>query len=172
MNVRASFEVSDKTIVPADFGLVLVLNKKEFKAGDELSLEISSEKACYPYIFSVDANSRVFRLFPNPVQETFLLKKKIKLPTDKMIYEGYRIVIFPSKDCPIPQREEIVFICTKKKVKAFEEFFPSAFAEDPEDLKELLTGNYRQTLERFNEILTQIGAENYDITGDFYIIKP
>ncbi len=81
MNVRASFEVSDKTIVPADFGLVLVLNKKEFKAGDELSLEISSEKACYPYIFSVDANSRVFRLFPNPVQETFLVKKKIRLPT-------------------------------------------------------------------------------------------
>ena len=70
-----------------------------------------------------------------------------------------------------PQREEIVFVCTKEPVKAFEEYFASAFAEDERQLKRLLSRAYSVTVDIFNDILTEIGTENYDIVDDFYVIQ-
>ena len=171
VSVKASFEVPNESIKPADFGLVLILDRRELRRGEELRFWVSSQKPCYPYIFSLDTKGRVYRLFPNPVQDTFLLKRKTAFPTDRMISENYRIVVFPTKGIPLPQREEILFVCTKERIKPFEEFFPSAFAEDLQELRKLLTRNYHQSLERFNEILTQVGAENYDMVGDHYLIR-
>ena len=171
VSVRASFEVPQEGIKPADFGLILLLDRKELRKGEEIKFWISSQKPCYPYIFSLDVKGRVYRLFPNPAQDTFLLKRKTALPTDRMVSENYRIVVFPTKGVSLPQREEIIFVCTKERIKSFEEFFPSAFADDLQELRKLLTRNYHQSLERFNEILTQIGAENYDMVGDHYLIR-
>ena len=63
-----------------------------------------------------------------------------------------------------------LFVCTKKKVKSLEEFFPSAFAEDPESLKKILSYSYSRNIKKFNEVLTQIGSENYDMVSDYYMI--
>jgi len=170
VRVRADFEVPDESVKPADFGLVMMLSKKELRRGEELKLEISSEKRCYPYLFSVDAKGRVYRLLPNPAQETEPLKGKMFFPTKKMVSLGYKLAVFPLGDLPIPQREEVLFVCSKKKVKAFEEFFPNAFAEDSTELRKFLRTPYPKTVERFSEILTQLGVENYDMVDDFYVI--
>jgi len=87
-----------------------------------------------------------------------------------MISRGYRVEVHPIPKLPTPQREKLLFLCSKKKVKAFEDFFPSAFAEDPHELRKLLKTPYPRTVERFNEILSQLGPENYDMVDDFYII--
>jgi len=171
IRVKAEFEIPEESVKPANFGLVLLLNKKEFKTGEELELELSSEKPCYPYLFSVDVMGRVYRLLPNPLEESRLLKGKLIFPTNVMKLQGYKLIVIPLENLELPQREEIVFLCTKEKIKAFEEFFPSAFAEDERELYKLLRRNYPDTVERFNEILSQIGAENYDIVDDFYIIE-
>jgi len=170
VRVRAKFEIPDESVKPADFGLVMLLNKKEFKKGEELRIEISSEKPCYPYLFSVDAKGRVYRLFPNPVQETQKLVGKLVFPTKRMETEGYKIEVHPLPDLPTPQREELLLVCSKKRIKAFRDFFPSAFAEDDVELRKLLRTPYPKTVERFNEILSQVGSENYDMIDDFYII--
>jgi len=170
VKVRARFEIPKTELKPADFGLVLVLSKKELRAGQRLELELSSERPCYPYLFSVDAKGRVYRLLPNPVQGSERLKGKLHFPTQKMKTMGYELVVFPAKGVAKPQREEVLFICSKKPIKAFEEFFPSAFAEDERELRKLLRSPYPKSVERFNEILTQLGAENYDTVDDFYVI--
>jgi len=171
IKVKAKFEISEESIKPANFGLVLLLNKKEFKPGEELNIEISSEKSCYPYLFSVDATGRVYRLLPNPIEDTRLLNGKLIFPTDAMKSRGYRLVVIPVKGREFPQIEEIVFLCTKDKVKGFERYFPSAFAQDEEELYKILKMNYPVTVEKFNEILLQIGAENYDMVDGVYKIK-
>ncbi len=160
----------NKSIKPADLGLVLMLSKKELRKGEEIELEISSEKPCFPYLFSVDAQGKVYRLLPNPVEASSKLIDKLLFPTQRMRSQGYRLVVVPLKGLPVPQREEILFVCSKERVKAFEEFFPSAFAEDEEGLRKLLRNPYPKTVEKFNEILTQVGAENYDMVDDFYVI--
>ena len=171
VTVKASFEIPDRSLKPADLGLVLILSKKELKAGEELYLEISSEKPCYPYLFSVDAEGRVYRLLPNPVERSKKLTGRLRFPTQKMLSEGYKLMAAPLPKLPLPQREEILFVCTKERIRSFEEFFPSAFAEDDKELRKLLTQVYPRTVERFSEILTQVGAENYDMVDDFYIIR-
>lgn len=168
--VKAKFEIPEKSIKPASLGLVLLLNKKNFKAGEELTIEISSETPCYPYLFSVDAAEKVYRLFPNPMEETRLLKGKLIFPTGEMKSRGYKLVVIPAKDIKFPQTEEVVFLCTRKKVSHFERAFPCAFAEDEEELYRILRMSYPVTVERFNEILLQIGAENYDMVDDVYDI--
>jgi len=140
VRVRADFEVPDESVKPADFGLVMMLSKKEL------------------------------RRLPNPAQETEPLKGKMFFPTKKMVSLGYKLAVFPLGDLPIPQREEVLFVCSKKKVKAFEEFFPNAFAEDSTELRKFLRTPYPKTVERFSEILTQLGVENYDMVDDFYVI--
>lgn len=170
ITARASFDIPDKSLKPADFGLVMVLSKKELKAGEELWIEISSEKPCYPYLFSVDAEGKVYRLLPNPVEGSSELLGKLHFPTHRMLSEGYRLVVAPLPKLPLPQREEILFLCAKERVKSFEDFFPSAFAEDDKELRKLLTTDYTRTVERFSEILTQLGAENYDMVDDSYVI--
>ncbi len=171
VKVKARFEIPASEIKPANFGLVILLSKKKLRAGERLELELSAEKHCYPYLFSVDAKGRVYRLLPNPVQGSERLKGKLYFPTEKMKSLGYELVVFPLKDVPKPQREEILFICSKKPVKAFEDFFPSAFAEDGRKLKKLLSNPYPHSVERFSEILVQLGAENYDTVDDFYIVR-
>ena len=168
--VKAKFEIFEKNIKPADFGLVLLFNKKEFKSGEELEIELSSETPCYPYLFNVDTSGKVFRLFPNPLQETFLLKGKLKFPTKLMKSRGYKLIIIPAEDMEFPQTEEIVFLCTKKKVIALEKYFPCAFAQDEEELYKVLKMSYPISVEKFNEILLQIGVDNYDIVDDVYKI--
>ncbi len=169
VEVRAEFEIPAGSVKPADFGLVLMLSKKELKRGEELEIELSSEEPCFPYLFNVDAKGKVYRLLPNPVEGTLRLKGRLKFPTERMRSQGYRLMVI-SMERSKPQREEILFVCSKKKMKAFEDFFPSAFAEDEEELRKLLRTPYPKTVERFNEILTQIGAENYDMVDDFYVI--
>ncbi len=171
VTVKASFEIPDKSLKPADFGLVLILSKRNLRAGEELYLEISSEKPCYPYLFSVDAEGRVYRLLPNPVEGSFKLKGKVRFPTERMISHSYKLVVEPLPGHPLSQREEILFVCAREKVRSFEEFFPSAFAEDEKELRKLLIQAYPKTVERFNEILTQVGAENYDMVDDFYLVR-
>ncbi len=168
---RARFDIPDESLKPADFSLVLVLSKKKLKAGEELYLEISSEKPCFPYLFSVDAEGRVYRLLPNPVEKSFKLMGKVRFPTERMISHSYKLVVEPLPGRPLPQREEILFVCAREKIRSFEEFFPSAFAEDEKELRKLLTQAYPKTVERFNEILIQLGAENYDMVDDFYLIR-
>ncbi len=170
IKVKAGFEIPQEKINPSDFGLTMLLSRKKLLPGEELYIELSSEVPYYPYLFFVDAKERVFRLLPNPVQDTEKIYGKFIFPTKKMINEGYRIVVFPLPDFPLPQREEILFICTKKKIKAFEEFFPSAFAEDKRELLKLLKIPYHRKVEIFYEILSQIGAENYDMVDDYYLI--
>ncbi len=171
ISVKVRLEIPDESLKPANYGLVLVLEKKNLRVGEEFSLDLSSEKPCYPYLFSVDAKGRVYRLLPNPIEGSPKLRGKLRFPTKKMISQSYKLVAVPLPDVPLPQREEVLFVCAKDKVKSFEEFFPSAFVEDEKELRKLLNTDYQKTVERFNEILVQIGAENYDMVDDFYIIR-
>ena len=170
VKAKAKFEILEKSIKPANFGLILLLNKKEFKPKEELNIKISSETPCYPYLFSVDASGKVYRLLPNSVEDTRLLKGKLIFPTNIMKSQGYELIITPVKGRKFPQVEEIVFLCTKNKVKGFERYFPSIFVQNEEEIYKILKMTYPISVEKFNEILLQIGAENYDMVDDVYYI--
>ena len=171
VKLKAKFNIQNENIEPANFGLILLLNKKEFKPKEELQITISSKKPCYPYIFSVDAKQRVYMIFPNPIEDTFLLKGKYSIPSPKMKAKGFYLTIYPLPDLKLPQTEEIIFACTKVKTNLFKDFFASAFVEDQKKLQKLLNRPYTETIKIFNELLTQIGIENIDMTSDFYIIN-
>ena len=99
-----------------------------------------------------------------------MLKDKLKFPTKLMKSRGYKLIIIPAENMEFPQTEEIVFLCTKKKVIALEKHIPCAFAQDEEELYKVLKMSYPISVERFNEILLQIGVDNYDIVDDVYKI--
>jgi len=173
VKVAAILELPDKKeIKPADFGLVLLLNKKKLRAGERLRITVSSEKPCYPYLFSVDSKGRVFRLLPNRIQDTFKLQGKLTFPTESMIEKHYDLLVYPLPELKFPQKEEILFICTKEKVKALREFFPSFIVGETkvEKIKELLNRPFGETLETFNQVLFQVGIENYDMVDETYEI--
>ena len=170
ISVKAKFKIVEKVIKPANFGLVLILNKKEYKKSEEISIEISSEKECIPYLFNIDAQGRVYRLLPNAIESDIKLRGRLSFPTPKMKIKGYKLIAMPLPNLPSPQREEILFVCTKSKIKAFEDFFPSVFLENLDSNNFFLNSSYTQSIEKFNEILLQMNADEYDFIDDFYFI--
>jgi hypothetical protein len=148
----------------------MLLNSRYIQEGQALKVFISSERPCYPYVFSLGADGRVYRLLPNPIIGTFLLKGTTQLPTPKMAAQGYEIRVYPVKDLQMPQQEEILFICTRRPVNALVEYFPCLFAEDKDQLKRLLQVPYGQGVEIFNDILNQLSPDLYDMIDETYQI--
>ncbi len=171
VNATARFEVKKEDFYKKNFGLKLVLNKDEFKPGDELKIWLYAKKKCYPYLFSVDAEGKVYRLLPNHIEKKPVLEGKLEFPTPKMKYAGITLAVFPNPKLKKKvQIEEILFICTKEREESLAELFPEAFAATPEEFKKLIFRPFLLKVEELAQVLEQIGLSNYEMVDDFYKI--
>ncbi len=173
VKIKATLKVDKKEFYRSNFGLKLVLNKKNLKSGEFLKIFMYSQKKCYPYLFSVDSMGHVFRLLPNSIEKTPVLKGKMVFPTKRMETAGIVLAVFPNPEDPSPhQVEEIVFICTKEREDVLLSFFPEAFVGNPQKLKESIStaSLFSYNSEKLAEILEQIGLNNYEMIADFYTI--
>ncbi len=172
VNVTANFDVKKEDFYKSNFHLKLVLNKNEFHPGEELKVWLYSKKRCYPYLFSVDARGRVFRLLPNHIEKSPVLEGKLEFPTAKMRYIGITIAIFPDPELKQKsQIEELFFVCTKKREKSLEDLFPEAFVQNSKHLKRLLNRPFLLKVSQLAQVLEQIGLSNYEMVDTFYRIE-
>ena len=168
VKLKAKFEIDKSQFYRANFGLKMILNKKEFKPGEELKVYLYAQKKCYPYLFSVDAEGNVYRLLPNFIEKSPVIEKKMEFPTPKMQASGISLVVVPNpRSKSSHQVEELIFICTRKKENALYDLFPEAFVMNEESLKKLSIP-FPIKVEKLAEILEQIGLENYEMIDDFY----
>ncbi len=171
IRAKAKFEVKKEDFYRRNFGLKLVLNKKEFKPGEELRLSLYAREKCYPYLFSVDAEGRVYRLLPNHIKKDPVLQGKLVFPTPRMKSAGITLAVFPNPKLKKKvQIEEMLFICTRKREESLKELFPEAFATSEEEFKKLVFQPFGLKVEALSQVLEQIGLSNYEMIDDFYRI--
>ncbi len=168
VTLKAKFEIDKEQIINLpNFEIGILLNKKEFKPGDEMEIYLYAKNKCYPYLFSVDSEGKVYRLLPNFIEKEPVLSGKMVFPTEKMKLKGIELRVFPSKKNPDPRQvEELIFICTRKKEDVLLSLFPEAFVQSAKDLKKFYTLNQ----EKLAEILEQIGMDNYEMKDDVYFV--
>ena len=174
--VHAKFKLDKNSFSQANFGLKLILTKKDSSPGEELKVTLYSEKTCYPYLFSVDVLGNVYRLLPNKIEPHPRIKGKMTFPTPKMKKAGMTLAVYPLPNKKKVQEEEILFICLKEPDNALKALFPEAFAENIIDLSRQLRTiqvheNLAPKVEALATVLNQIGLQNYEMVDQFYLIK-
>jgi len=167
-NVKLRLTVKDISPKTLDFGLTVVLNKSEYKNRDDLRITLGSSQSCYPYLFTVDQDNNVYRIFPNKFDRQIPLKGTMSYPTDVMINQGYAMQVYSEK----PSMEELIFICTKEINDMLKTPIPEATADNPSEFNQKTTSNYRFKVEKLSEILINIGLSNYGIDSAIYQIIP
>ncbi len=176
VKVHAQFQLIEEEIKQADFGLKIILNKNEFLPGEELRITLYSKTKCYPYLFSVDTLGNVYRLLPNRIESSPVIKGKLEFPTFKMRKEGISLIVYPIPNLKKVQEEEILFLCLKKPDDALRDLFPEAFAEDITDVAQKLKRikedeSIMRKAEHLAKVLNQIGLHNYEMVDTFYLIR-
>jgi len=162
--VKGKFLVEPRRVNLPDFKLSVKLPKSRFTAGEELKIFLESGSACYPYLFSVDAQGNVYRIFPllkndassvrGPQAREKLeralsglegdyrpLDGFLEIPTQLMKREGFLYRAFGLEEVDYPQTEEFVLVCTKERDEYLERAVPSYIVEG-KGLKEVKKPGY------------------------------
>lgn len=162
----------DRKIRLADYGLELKLLKTSFKNGEEIQrLFLSTQKACYPYLYSVTANGMVYRLLPNAYQSLFKLKGTIQFPTKAMKKAGFVLKAYALKNGPPKQQEELLLICTQEKDAFLEQVFPDALAKSEKEIPNILSPKFHTTLEDLVKHLYELPLESWSMAEIVYEIN-
>lgn len=167
-DVRLRLTVNDTAPKAADFGLSVVLNKTEYKNHEGLQITIGSKLECYPYLYTVDEDNNVYRIFPNKFDQQRSIKGSWTFPTQTMIDQGYAMQVYSKTKAT----EELIFICSKDINDMLKTPIPEATAESPSEFNKLTTSNYRFKVEKLSEILIDIGQGSYGIDSAMYQIIP
>jgi hypothetical protein len=167
-DVKLRLTVKEVTAKAADFGLSVVLNKSEYKNRDSLKITIGSSKSCYPYLYTVDEDNNVYRIFPNQFETQKPLKGTLAYPTQTMIDKGYTLQVYSEK----PSMEELIFICTSEISDMLKTPIPEATAETPSEFTLQTNSGYKFKVEKLSEILINIEYGSYGIDSAMYQIVP
>jgi len=160
-NVAVSGDIEDNP--KNSLKISIVMNKNDFRHGESIVISLFTTLPCYPYVFFIDENENVFRLFPNILDQNQLLNSNMNIPTDRMKMAGFDLkAISLDHDT----HEEILCICTKKQNQLLESFFPDAFSET----LQANTCDNMVTADKISELLIDIGAMNYSLDSVSYNI--
>jgi len=176
--VRQTFilEVERSKIHPLNLGLQIVLPQTRFKKGDLLRFYLYSSRKCYPYVFDLSADGRVYRIIPNRFQKSRPLKGRLTFPPISLLKMSIAPEIYPVPGKPFPQAEELLFICSLVPIKAFEdEFqFPTPYlpAELPYKTVQMLLkeAKFGTAKDKLYQVLNQVGLDKFDMTSTVYYI--